>query len=261
MSEAFVFSAFLLIALLYSIVGLGGASSYVAVMVLLGVPQDHMPKVALTCNLIVVTAGAFQFARAGHFSTRVLIPFALASAPVALYTGTLDVPQGTFKGILAATLLLAGLHMLITRRAMGTPIEELSMRKVWLWGMPMGAVLGAIAGIVGIGGGIFLAPLLSVLQWGNARQIAATASAFVMITSVAALAGHLYTVQEYSELLALSHYLPLYLAVLMGGIIGSKLGARFVSVIMVRCLTAILALVVATTLLYDIFSQFLVSGG
>jgi len=255
MTETLIlFALFLIVALVYSIAGLGGGSTYVALLFIMGTPLDLLPKVALVCNLIVVTGGSFQFVRAGHFTPRVFIPFVVTSIPVALWTGTLDLSEYWFMVTLAVVLLLAGLRLLLTPHLEGRPMEELRLRNVWLVGLPMGAVLGAIAGIIGIGGGIFLAPLLSVLQWGNARQIAATASGFVMVTSVAALMGHLIATDDY---IPFGSYYHLYGAVFIGGLIGSRLGAVTMPVVAMRAITALLALGVSATLFFQIFQGFL----
>lgn len=252
--EIILFIAFALVALVYSIAGLGGASSYIALMVLFAVPEAVMPKVALTCNLIAVTAGMTMFVRAGHFSGRVLAPFAIASIPTAAVMGSTDVTKEWFFGVLSITMLFAGVRMLLTPYVAGTPMERLDLRRVWFWGVPLGGVLGGIAGTVGIGGGIFLAPLLSILHWGTARQIAATCSGFVILTSVAALGGQLWKTSDYS---VLSEYLYLYPAVLIGGVIGSLIGARRASVVVVRVLTAALTLGVSAGLFYSMFTGLL----
>lgn len=249
-----MFICFAIVALIYSIAGLGGGSSYIALMVLFGVPEEVMPKVSLTCNLIAVTAGVVLFVRAGHFSGRVLLPFALASVPVAVVMGSMNMSKSWFMGVLAVTMLLAGLRMLLTPSVQGVPMEDLDMRKVWGWGLPLGAVLGGVAGTVGLGGGIFLAPLLSVLHWGTARQIAATSSGFVILTSVAALAGHLLKTNDYGDF---ADYIYLYPAVLIGGVVGSLIGARRAPVLVVRGLTAVLTLSVAGSLFYSMFTGLL----
>jgi uncharacterized protein len=245
---------FFAIAVVYSIVGLGGSSSYLAVMVLMDVPQHLIPKIALTCNLIVVTAGSYHFGRAGYFSTKVLLPFAASSVPVAFVAATFTLSREIFVIVLAVTLLLAGLRLLLTPRIAGRAMAELPAGTVWRWGLPLGAVLGAIAGIVGMGGGIFLAPLLTILRWGTAREIAATAAGFVMVTSVAALAGHLI---KSSDMFEFGSYIYLYPAVLIGGLIGSRLGARRLSVGVVRGLTAVLVLFVSANLFHQVFMGWL----
>lgn len=254
MAAALLFILFLLVAMVYAIAGLGGASTYVALLFVFDTPVEMLPKVALTCNLIVVTAGAFTFMHAGHFTGRVLLPFALASVPVALWSATLHLSKEWFMGVLAVVMFIVGLRMLLTLKAEGKPMEELSLLRVWMFGLPMGATLGAVAGIVGVGGGVFLAPILSILHWGSARQIAATSAGFVMVTSVAALTGHLI---KSNDLIPFTEYMYLYPAVFIGGIIGARFGAAYVPVVAMRLLTAVLALGVAGTLLFGIWQNFL----
>lgn len=212
-------------ALVYATVGFGGGSTYLALLALCGVPYLVMPKIALVCNLIVVSGGLYHYLRARQLAWHLVVPFLVTSMPMAYLGGTWMLPIVWFRWLLGVALVSAGGHMLWKqsweRRA--TPV---AVRQAWLLGPPIGAALGLLSGLVGLGGGIFLAPVLHGLGWGNARQIAAAASAFIFANSLWGLLGQL---QRGDARVPWSWMLPLALAVFLGGQIGSRLSIGVLS--------------------------------
>lgn len=242
---------FALTALLYASVGFGGGSTYNALLVLAGTDYRLLPAIALVCNLIVVMGGSIRFARAGQVPWRPLWPILLLSAPCAWAGGRLPVDKPLFIALLGSALLLAGLLMLVQREPRGSAIASES-RLTWI-GAPIGMAVGFFSGIVGIGGGIFLAPVLHLLRWASARQIAASASVFILVNSLAGLVGQLSKQDATATPAALAAYWPLFAAVLIGGQIGSHIGARLLPQKVIRIGTAVLILYVAVQLLWQRF--------
>lgn len=242
---------FALTALLYASVGFGGGSTYNALLVLADTDYLLLPAIALLCNLIVVTGGTFRFARAGHVPWRPLWPILLLSAPCAWAGGRLPVDKPLFIALLGSALLVAGLLMLAQRERSDTATPS-SPRLTWI-GIPIGMAVGFFSGIVGIGGGIFLAPVLHLLRWATARRIAASASVFILVNSLAGLAGQLMKQDAAATPEAISAYWLLFLAVLIGGQAGSHVGARLLPQNIIRIGTAALILYVAAQLLWQRF--------
>jgi uncharacterized protein len=241
---------FLLTALLYASVGFGGGSTYSALLVLAEADYRLLPSIALVCNLLVVSGGTLRFARAGHLDLRRAWPWVVVSVPAAWLGGRLPIAEPLFIGLLGLTLAAAGLLMLGSR---GGPVSASQApwprrRELWL-AVPAGTLLGLLAGLVGIGGGIFLAPLLYLSRWGSARAIAATCSFFILVNSLAGLGGQLMKLGDAGALELVSDYWMLFPAVLIGGQIGSLAGARYLKPQLLQTLTAVLILYVAARLL------------
>jgi hypothetical protein len=244
---------FLLTAFAYAAVGFGGGSTYNALLVLSGVDYREIPAIALTCNVLVVSGGVYQFRATGQLRWRELLPFVVLSVPMAWLGGRIPVPEQTFVGLLGLTLLASGVLMLAqdTRKSGSRQpprLPRLTMTS-WQMGLPLGAGIGLLSGIVGIGGGIFLAPLLYLFGAVPARRIAGLASGFILLNSLAGLAGQLMKQAAELPTLAWSRAWPLYLAVVVGGQAGSRLGARMLSEQTIRRLTGVLVLYVALRLL------------
>lgn len=236
--------AFFLTALIYSSVGFGGGSTYNALLVLALADLAAVPVIALACNIVVVTVGMVRFGSAGHIDWRRFWPLALLSIPAAWLGGFIHVPPWLFVGLLALALGLAGILLLLPVRREPLP-EAPSGRAVDL---ATGAGLGLVAGLTGIGGGIYLSPVLHLRRWGNARLIAGTSALFILVNSVSGLAGQVMkTGAAGSGALLLAHW-PLLPAVLLGGIVGSQLGSRILPERTLRVLTALLILYVAVRL-------------
>ena len=224
-------------ALLYASVGFGGGSTYSALLALAGTDFRILPIISLACNIVVVTGGVVRFARAGEMPWRGALTIALIAAPLAFLGGLTPIKQATFLTVLGASLVFAALALLIpVRQSADEPVPP---RPPWPMALAA-APLGYLAGLVGIGGGIFLAPLLHLTRWNSARRIAATASLFILINSVTGLAGQLAKsgVARFGE--ALGGALPLLVAVAIGGQIGSYLALRYLPAKMIRWLTAAL---------------------
>lgn len=242
---------FFVTALLYGAVGFGGGSTYSALLVLGGADYRAVPVVALACNIIVASAGSWRFARSGHVDWRRIWPFFALSIPFAWVGGRLVVAETVFVGLLAVSLLAAGLLMLWQPLWQREGPPRIASR----WVEPAaGGALGFVAGLVGIGGGIFLAPLLYVLRWGSPRAIAGTCAVFILANSISGLAGQLAKgAADFGHLLAA--YWPLCPAVLAGGLIGASLGSRRIDPRYVRILTALLILYVAVRLAIRFYGE------
>ena len=203
--------------------GFGGGSTYNALLVLAEVDYRAIPILALCCNIIVVTVGSWRFARAGHIDWRRIWPLVILSVPLAWLGGRLDVPELLVRRPCSQlSLLVAGLLMLWQPRWQ----REGAAPRRGKWLEPVaGGVLGFLAGVVGIGGGIFLAPLLYMLRWGSERAIAGTCAFFILVNSLAGLAGQLGKDTARVGAALADHWL-LFPAVLVGGLIGSLLGSQ-----------------------------------
>lgn len=239
---------FLVTALLYAAVGFGGGSTYNALLVLSGADYRILPAIALCCNIIVVSGGVWRFSRAGHVSFKRLSPFLVASVPAAWIGGRLPVSEQIFVGLLGASLLLAGLRLLFETQTANNPETTHDARPVA--SALVGGSIGLLSGLVGIGGGIFLAPVLYLWRWGEAREIAGAASLFILVNSMSGLFGQLTKLGDMSLMPALGEYWLLFPAVFIGGQVGSHLGSARLPARLVKQFTAILILYVAVRLLY-----------
>ncbi|MFO6447114.1 sulfite exporter TauE/SafE family protein [Erythrobacter sp. NE805] len=240
--------AFLVTALLYASVGFGGGSTYSALLALSGLDYRLLPLVSLACNIVVVTGSSIRFARAGLTPWRKALVIVALGAPASFAGGLTPIKEATFLTLLGASLVLTALTMLIPVRedAAGEPTRYARL-------MPLAAApLGYFAGLVGIGGGIFLAPLLHLARWHDPRGIAATASLFILVNSLFGLAGQLLKNGPGLFGQALGAALPLLVAVVIGGQVGSLLAARLLPPKYIRWLTALLVAVVGVRLLAGI---------
>lgn len=236
---------FFVTALLYASVGFGGGSTYSALLALAGFDYRLLPIVSLACNVIVVSGSTIRFARAGLVPWRGALVLALVAAPLAFLGGLTPIRQSTFLLLLGLSLVLAGLALLLPR----SPDLTGQPTKAAKWVGLAVAPLGYLAGLVGIGGGIFLAPLLHLTRWNRARQIAATTSLFILVNSLAGLLGQLAKNGPDRLALAVASALPLVLAVILGGQIGSLLAQRLLPEQVIRWLTAALTIWAGTQLL------------
>lgn len=241
---------FLVTAALYASVGFGGGSTYNALLVLGGADYRILPAIALVCNIVVVTGGTIRFASAGLVPWRRVLPLTLVSAPLAWLGGLTPIEERTFVGLLGATLLVAGLLLLFQRDA--PPRDADRPRGARATEPLVGGAIGYLAGLVGIGGGIFLAPLLHLMRWGGAREIAAAASLFILVNSIAGLGGQLTKLGDAGLAADALGYWPLALAVLVGGQIGTHAGLKLFAPAVVRRMTALLVLYVAVRLIWQL---------
>ena len=229
-------------ALLYSSVGHAGASAYLAAMALVGVPVATMRPTALVLNLFVASIVVFRFARAGHLPWRSLIPLAIGSVPAAFIGGSIELPADVYQPLVAAVLVV-GAWRLATAPP---PVEDEDQPGVpWLPGIASGAAIGLLAGLTGTGGGIFLTPLLVLAGWTGTREAAGLSGAFILVNSIAGLAGLLGSGAP------LPPELPLWIgAVAAGGLIGSSLGAARYSILTLRRALAFVLVLAAAKLVF-----------
>lgn len=245
----FLVLSFFITAVLYAAVGFGGGSTYNALLVLAETDYRILPSIALLCNLIVVSGGAYRFARAGHVDLKRIMPWIVTSVPAAWLGGYLKISEELFVGLLGFSLLAAGLRMLWPEK----PKQDVSksmINQARFLPSAIGAGLGLLAGMVGIGGGIFLAPVLHLLRWDGAKSIAATCSVFILANSFAGLAGQMMKLSDMERAGHILEYWMVFPAVLIGGQIGSYMGAQRLNPGTLRFLTAVLILYVAVRLLW-----------
>lgn len=237
--------AFLLTALLYASVGFGGGSTYAALLALSGLDYRLLPMVALVCNIVVVAGATVRFARAGVIPWKGALTITALAAPAAFVGGLIPIAREAFLLLLGASLVLTAFTMLIPVRE---EVEGQPSR--FAKAVPFAAApIGLLAGLVGIGGGIFLAPLLHLSRWKGAREVAATASLFILVNSVFGLAGQLAKSGPAMFGGAIAELLPLLIAVVIGGQIGSLMALRILPVKWIRWLTAALVAMVGVRLL------------
>jgi hypothetical protein len=231
----------LLAAILYSSVGHAGASAYLAVMALYGIAPGVMKPAALVMNAVVATAVTWRFARAGLVPWRLLAPLVLGSTPAAFAGGLLQLPTRVHRPLLGAVLLFAAVRLSISAARPAAPRTPPTPPAL----AAIGAALGLISGLTGVGGGIFLSPLLLLTGWEETRRTAGASGAFILANSVAGLAGHLAGSRGVP-----AGVLFLTLAALAGGTFGSWLGVRQLSTLALRRLLALVLLIAGVKLLY-----------
>ncbi len=214
----FVVALFFIVALIYSSVGLGGGSSYTALMVILGYSTAVIPTVSLVLNLLVTSVGSFNFIRNRHARFDLVVPFLVTSIPMSYLGGALHLPEAVFHWVLLASLVVVALRIYFWR---GTAFK-LALDRTGKIAVSLltGAALGLVAGMVGIGGGVYLVPLIIILGLGSEQEAAACGAIFVWLNSLAGLLSRM----EYNTI-NLTDYLPLIVAVIAGGALGSWLGA------------------------------------
>lgn len=242
-----IFPLFFLIAALYASVGFGGGSSYIAVMAMFGVNFLLMRSGALLCNIVVVTTGTYIFYKNGHLDWRKALPLTLASVPMAFLGGYLPIKERTFFILLGSTLVLAALLTWWQPKSSQNADENSrKSTKKQLFNLSIGGGIGFLSGMVGIGGGIFLAPILYLTRWAEAKTIAATASLFILVNSISGLFGQMAKPDFQIDW---KFTVPLLIAVFLGGQLGSRIGAVKLSALWVRRATALLIFYIGVQLL------------
>lgn len=244
----YLFSALLfVIAFAYSSVGMGGGSSYTALMAIFGVSYLAIPTVSLVLNLFVTTVGSVNFIRKKHANWKLIAPFLIASIPFAYLGGMLKLPKDVFNLILLATLLLVALRIYVWKN-ISLNLVLTPKRKIML-SLLVGAVLGFVAGTVGIGGGVYLVPLVILFNLGSEKQAAACGAVFIWVNSMSGLAARLQ-----HNPIQLLEFLPLIITVLLGGFIGSHLGSSKFSPNTMQKLLGIIIIVAIVFLLKKVIA-------
>ncbi len=240
---------FFITAVLYSSVGFCGGSTYLALLLIWDVPYYIFPIIALFCNIIVVTGNSINYVRAGNHNFKLLIPFLIGSIPLAFIGGTLIVKKEIFEILLFLVLSIAGLLLLINNKSYED--KNIIIKKLHLFvSILIGSVLGLISGIVGIGGGIFLSPILFLLKADKPKNIATTASLFILINSIFGVMGQLTKENILNEIIL---YWPLFLTVLIGGLFGNYLNLKIFSNRVLALITSLLVIFVAIRMAFKIF--------
>ena len=239
--------AFFATALLYASVGFGGGSTYSALLALSGLDYRVLPLVSLACNIVVVAGSIVRFSRAGILPWRRALLLTALAAPAALLGGLTPIDERKFLLLLGASLVLTGVTLLFPV-AQSSEARATSAARFAPFAAPP---LGYLAGLVGIGGGIFLAPLLHLVRWAEAKSIAATAALFILVNSLFGLVGQILKGGEGRFEAAIGFGLPLLVAVAIGGQIGSYLVVKFLPQRWIRWITAGLTLFVGVRLVLD----------
>jgi len=233
---------FFITAILYSSVGFGGGSTYLALMLIWDIPYYIFPTIALFCNIIVVSGNSINYIKSGNLNFKLLIPYLIGSIPFAFYGASLQISKNVFEIILFFILTIAGAMLLVKSRSLNN--KEFKINKISkIFSVLIGSVIGFFSGLVGIGGGIFLSPILFLIKAGYPKQIATSASLFILINSIFGVAGQFTKDIVFDKFF---DFWPLFLAVLIGGQIGNFLNIKFLSNKILALITSLLVLFVAT---------------
>jgi len=237
--------AIFVVAVLYSSVGHGGASGYLAVMAFLGVMPEVTRPTALVLNLFVASIATYQFWRAGYFSWRTFWPFALTSVPCAFVGGMIYMPIHIYKFVLGIVMILAAFRLAWKFMA----DAEIRQPNIWI-ALAIGAIIGLLSGLVGVGGGIFLTPVLLLANWSETKTSAGVSAAFILVNSISGLAGN-WLLGKGPGLLELPSNVWFWIAAsVAGGIVGSTLGAKRFDSLMLRRVLALVLLFAGVKLIF-----------
>ena len=240
---------FFITAILYSSVGFGGGSTYLALLLIWSIPYYIFPVIALFCNILVVTGNSINYIRAGNHNIKLLIPFLIGSIPFSFLGGTLIINKEIFEILLFIVLSIAGLLLMINNKSYEK--KEIKVKKLnFIISFLIGSILGIVSGIVGIGGGIFLSPILFLLRADSPKNIATSASLFILINSISGIFGQLSKENIFNEVLL---YWPLFFAVIIGGFLGNFLNLKIFSSRVLVLMTSVLVIFVAARMGYGIF--------
>ena len=240
---------FFVTAILYSSVGFGGGSTYLALFLIWDVPYYIIPIMALFCNMIVVSGNCFNYIKAGNHNLKLLIPYLIGSIPLAFIGGSLQIEKNFFEILLFIILSLAGFLLLFKFRSYEDNNE--TYRNIpKIISIIIGGILGFISGVVGIGGGIFLSPILFLIKAGKPKHIVTTASIFILINSISGISGQLTKDLVLTEI---QNYWFLFLAVFVGGQIGNHLNLKIFPARILALVTAVLVIFVAARMGLKLF--------
>ena len=239
---------FFVTAIIYASVGFGGGSTYLALLLLWDVPYYIFPIIALACNIIVVSGNSFNYIRAGNLNIKLLLPYLLGSIPFAFIGGSIEIDKNIFEIILFVVLAVAGLLLLFNFKSYGNHSKIYKSLPLF-FSIPIGIILGFVSGIVGIGGGIFLSPILYLLKAANPNYITTTVSLFILINSIFGIFGQ---ITKDINLHEITNYLYLLIAVFVGGQIGNFLNIKIIPTRILALITSLLVIFVAARMGYNL---------
>ena len=232
---------FFITAILYASIGFGGGSTYLALMLIWEIPYYIFPIIALFCNIIVVSGNSINFIRSGNINLKLILPYLVGSVPFAFIGASISLEKEIFEILLFLVLIIAGFFLLLESNTFNK--KDLKINSIsTIFSIFIGSLIGFVSGLVGIGGGIFLSPILFLLKAGYPKHITSSASLFILINSIFGVAGQLTKEIVLNEFL---NYWPLFLAVLIGGQIGNYLNIKFLSNKALALLTSLLIIFVA----------------
>ena len=240
---------FFVTSIVYASVGFGGGSTYLALLLIWGIPYSIFPLIALSCNIIVVSGNCFNYIRYGNLNLKLLIPYLAGSIPLAFIGGSLTVEKQLFEILLFLVLLIAGIFLLINFKSYDD--NEENYRKIpFIISIFIGGILGFISGVVGIGGGIFLSPILFLIRAARPKHIVTAASLFILINSASGIIGQLTKNYVLTEI---QNYWPLLVVVLIGGQLGNFLNLKVFPTRILALVTSGLVLFVAVRMSFKLF--------
>ena len=240
---------FFVTAILYSSVGFGGGSTYLALLLIWQIPYYIFPVIALCCNIIVVSGNCFNYTKAGNLNFKLLLPYLMGSIPLSFIGGSLTIEKKVFEILLFLVLTIAGFLLLLKFKSYDDEDETYKNIPKFI-SIIIGAILGFVSGIVGIGGGIFLSPILFLIKAGKPKHIVTTASLFILINSIFGISGQLTKSLIFVEI---QNYWFLFLAVLIGGQIGNFLNLKIFPSRILALVTAGLVIFVAARIGFKLF--------
>ena len=240
---------FFVTAILYASVGFGGGSTYLALLLIWGIPYYIFPVIALVCNIFVVSGNSYNYIKAGNLNLKLLIPYLIGSIPLAFIGGSLQIDKNLFEIFLFVVLTIAGVLLLVNFKSYDD--SKTTYRNIpILISILIGGILGFISGVVGIGGGIFLSPILFLIKAGKPKHIVTTASVFILINSIFGVVGQLTKNIVLSDI---SNYWYLFLVVIIGGHIGNYLNLKIFPTRLLALVTSLLVLFVSIRLGVNLF--------
>ena len=241
---------FLLTATLYSSVGFGGGSTYLALLLIWDVPYLIFPVIALFCNIIVVSGNCINYIKAGNINLKILTPYLISSVPLAFIGGSISIDKNFFEILLFIILALAGVMLLLKFKSFDKKMEVYN-KIPKIVAILIGGTIGFISGVVGIGGGIFLSPILLLVRVDSAKNIATAASLFILINSLSGLTGQFTKASTINEVYS---YWPLFLFVLLGGLLGNYLNLKIFPTRILALVTSALVIFVAIRMGLKLFA-------
>ena len=232
---------FFITAILYSSVGFGGGSTYLALMLIWDIPYFIFPIIALFCNIIVVSGNSINYIKSGNLNLKLLIPYLFGSIPFAFIGASISIEKELFEILLFFVLFIAGIFLLIESKSFNE--NQIKLKKIpKILSIFVGSIIGFVSGVVGIGGGIFLSPFLFLMKAGYPKHIVTSASLFILINSIFGVIGQLTKDTVFNEFLS---FWPLFLSVFIGGQIGNFLNIKFLSNKTLTLITSLLVIFVA----------------